>query len=142
MFKAIDLLKEIRAIRLSNIPGMNPGGAAGLSPRRLAQELRTRVSVSELLALLTTLREHGEIIILAREGFHEGYGPLCVINCPLDETFLMANQHRGDRWRRVLNDQEDYFTAVRIYVVADGLPKTLAKQGVVKRALARIGAVL
>ena len=131
-YSAEDLIATIRSLRREHIHGMHSVGKAGVSPHVLYKEVSQRVSAQQLILLLHELRDRNVIIILGRQGFYEGRGPLCVVDLPLDEAFL-----RNWRWTRIVDEDEEYFHAIRIYIVADGLPSTVAKQGVVKRALAQ-----
>lgn len=123
------LLGDIRAIQRKNIHGMGEEGRAGVSPYILYGEVSQRATRKKLLGLLHELRASNQILIVGRKT-RPGSG-MHVIEFPLDEAFFGCG---------ACEVGEETFYPVRIYVIADGLPKSLARQGVIKRALARLTA--
>lgn len=124
LFTESDLIGTIRSLRKRD--------RAGVAPHLLYKEVSQRLPPQKLLGLLTLLRNNSTVAILGRNSFFDETGPLCIIDVPLDDEIL-----KGRRWDRVTKEGHDYYCHVRIYILADGFPSSIANKGVVKRFLSR-----
>lgn len=129
-----DLVREISSLRRNHIHGMKNQGRSGVALHLLWQSVSERICIDKLLLFIRKARDSGEVLIVGRKGFHEGRGPLVVVESELDQDFLVSER----RWKQGVEGNESYYHHLRLYIVADGLPSSLVKQSVVRRALERL----
>ncbi len=130
--KPFDLIAEIRLHRNDKVHNLCPGGSAGLALRIIYRESSQRVTTTTLLALLSVEREKGTILIVGKKVLPTRGRLWSIIECPLDSGVLESRF-----WKRLADGTEECFADIRVYVLADGLPASIAGQGRVKRWLSR-----